>query len=237
MPTSQRHEPRITVNDLALFMVSSDTARLGIIKRSKFPKIPPIIRYRDVRPTIVAYLADINRPVQALVSAENVFAQRAQDGSGGALRQDDARQSIEVLHAIQGMRNQLVGLRFTTAPRDQPPLQISAVEVSVRLDLFVHGISRGVDQIGGAVLRLTQDDADTDMAKAKRREMGTYVATIARLHTERGFASGTQIAYRLCMSIDVRHGELFPAPSSSTRRITDIENACRFIAAVWPSIT
>ena len=31
------------------------------------------------------------------------------------------------------------------------------------------------------------------------------------------------------MWIDVRHGELFQAPKSNIRRISDVENACRFI--------
>lgn len=237
MAPSPRPDPRISVNDLALYMVSSDTARLGIIRRAKFPNTPPLIRYRDVRPIVVAYLGDLRRDVQPLVDAENVFSQRAQDSSQSALRQDDAKQSIEVLHALQAMRNQLSPLNFTLPPQQQPQPEISGVTISVKLDLFVHGQSRGVDQIGGAVLRMTQDDADSASARTRRREMGLYVATLARMHLERSFAPTASIANRLCMSIDLRHGELFPAPSSSTRRISDIETACRFIAAVWPSVT
>ena len=175
--------------------------------------------------------------MQPLVIAENTFSQRAQDSSQSTLRQDDARQSIEVIRSMQGMTNQLASIRFSAAPREQPTLSVSGVELAVRLDLFAHGASRGTEQIGGAVLRLTQDDADTDLAKAKRKEMGTYVAAIARMHMERNFTPAAQIINRLCMSIDIRHGEMFPAPISSTRRIADIENACRFIAALWPSIT
>lgn len=135
------------------------------------------------------------------------------------------------------MSNQLAGTRFSEVPREQPTLMVSGVEISARLDLFAHGAGRGADQIGGAILRLTQDDAETDGAKAKRREMGTYVATVARLHVERNFRLEAQVTNRLCMSIDIRHGEVFPAPASSTRRIADVENACRFIAAVWPTIS
>ena len=140
-------------------MVSSDTARLGIIKRSKFPKAPPLIRYKDVRPIMISYLSDLSRSMQPLVIAENTFSQRAQDSSQSTLRQDDARQSIEVIRSMQGMTNQLASIRFSAAPREQPTLSVSGVELAVRLDLFAHGASRGTEQIGGAVLRLTQDDA------------------------------------------------------------------------------
>ena len=111
-----------------------------------------------------------------------MFGQRAQDGSQGPLKQDDARQSIEVLRSLKSMSNQLAGTRFSGAPREQRTLMVSEVELSVRLDLFAHGASRGVDQVGGAILRLIQDDAETDGAKARRREMRIYVAIVARLH-------------------------------------------------------
>ena len=236
MPPSERSEPRISVNDLALFMVSSDTMRMSIIKRNKFPKPPPLIRYRDVRPVVVSFLADIRRDVQVLVKAEDMFDQRRHDPSQSSLRQDDARQSIEVLHAIQGMQNKLSAIRFSVAPMDQPDLVISGVTVSVRVDLFTHGNSKGVDQVGGAILRLTQDDADTDGAKEKRRNMGMHVAALARMQMERSIRPPTQITNKLCMSIDVRHGEAFASAASNVRRITDIENACRVIATLWPGI-
>jgi hypothetical protein len=224
------------VNDLALYMVSSETARIGIVRRAKNPQIPPIIRYRDVRGPICAFLSDLRRDVNPLVSAEEMLRQRMADTSESALRQDDAKNSIEVLNAVQRMRNQLAPYEFLQAPADQGRLQLGGVEVSVRADLLVRGASRGVNQIGAAVLRMTQDDADTEAAKTKRRDMGLYVATLARLHVEQNIPSDRQVANRLCMSIDVQHGELFAAPDANTRRMNDLENACRFIAALWPQV-
>jgi hypothetical protein len=165
-----------------------------------------------------------------------MFSQRADDPSGSSLRQDDARQSIEVLHAIQGMRNQLGGISFSGAPQKQGRLMISGVSVSSYIDLFVHGSTRGVEQIGGALLRMTQDDAETENAKAKRKEARLYVATVVRLHVDQNLKPGLPVANKLCMSIDVRHGEAFTAPSSNARRISDLESACSFIAAMWPSM-
>jgi len=229
-----RQAPRISANDLALFMVSSDTARLGIVRRSKFPQKPPIIRYRDVRTPVCNYLADRLRSVNPLVQAEAMFRQRANDPSMSSLRQDDARQCIEVLRAIQGMGNQLGAFDFHSAPPSQPALDLAGVEVSIRADLLVYGSSRGKDQIGAAVLRLTQSDADTDAARSRRQDMGHYVATLARMHLDANIPSSREPTNRLCLSIDVQHGEAFPCPASNTRRRNDLESACRFIAALWP---
>jgi len=113
---------------------------------------------------------------------------------------------------------------------------MSAVEISVRADLLVHGTARGREQIGAAILRMTQDDAETDAARARRQDMGFYVATLARVHLESNIRSNREPTNRLCLSIDVQHGEAFACPNSNTRRRNDLENACRFIAAMWPTI-
>lgn len=209
---------------------------MGIIRRAKFPQASPIIRYRDARTAVCAYLTDPVRSVNPLAVAEATLRHRANDPAVSSLARDDARLSLEVIAAIQGLNNQLRGFDFQPAPADQPKLRISGVEVSVRADMLVHGSVRAQEQIGAAVLRMTLDNAETEAAKALRREVGTYVATLARFHTDQHLAGDRQPANRLCMSIDVQHGEVFAAPNANTRRMNDIENACRMIAAIWPSI-
>ena len=228
--------PRITANDLAHFMVSSDTARLSIIRRAKFPQTPPIIRYKDVRPPVCAYLADDARRVNPLVSAEQLFTQRLSDPSEGQLRQDDARASIAVLRAVQAMQNRLSAFTFRQAPNSQPKLVLSGVEVSVRPDLRVSAPIKGVENVGAALLRLTQSDTTSDSARSKREEMGLYVATMVRMHTDQHPFNNGSVSNRLCMSIDIQHGEIFQAPNSNTRRTNDLTSACTTIAALWPNI-
>ncbi|XYK81741.1 MAG: hypothetical protein ROO70_05870 [Labrenzia sp.] len=235
-PIQERANPRISVNELALYMVSSDTARMGILRRAKVPQTPPIIRYRDVRPAICGYLSDQNRSINRLVDAEQMFQQRIDDPATRDLQRDDARHSIDVLHALQGMNNQLAAYDFHQAPRDQNKLNIAGVEVSVRADLLVHGSTKNTEQFGAAVLRMTMDDAETDAAKQKRKEMGLYVATLARMHLDQNFESNRQAANKLCMSIDIQHGEVFLAPNANTRRMNDIDNVCQVISALWPTL-
>ena len=217
-------------------MVSSETARLGIIRRAKAPQTPPLIRYKDVRPVVGAFLADDNRRVGSLVAAETMFQQRAEDAAESALRQDDARNSIEVLHGLQAMANQLAAFTFRPAPVQQPKLSLGGLDVSVRADLLVRMPIRGAEHAGAAVFRLTQADGDSETALSRRREMGLYVATMIRLHVDQNMRPNLPVANRLCMSIDVQHGEHFQAPDHNTRRTNDLEAACRFIAALWPTV-
>ncbi len=216
-------------------MVSSDTARFGIIRRAKSPQKPPIIRYRDVRGPICEYLASGTRNVNPLISAESMFQHRGTDSSLSALMQDDARNSIEVIRGIQRMQNQLGQYAFSRAPERQPKLTIEGLEISIRADLLVSGTNRrGEAMVGAAVLRMTQSGETSESALFKRREMGLYVATLAKAHVEQNLAQGLQPSNNLCMSIDVQHGDVFCAPVSATRRMNDLMNACRFIVALWP---
>lgn len=171
-----------------------------------------------------------------LVAAEALFSQRVNDQSQSPLIRDDAVHSIEVLHAIQSMSNKLRTFDFYPAPNKQNKLNLAGVEVSVYSDLLVFGTNKSKNIIGSAVLRMTQDDADSESAKAKRKEMGLCVATLARFHTAQNIESDREVANRLCMSIDVQHGEVFTAPDANSQRMNNIENACRFILALWTTI-
>lgn len=217
-------------------MLSSDTARLGIIRRAKFPPTAPIIRYRDARAGISSYLAGPARSLAPLTAARDLLQQRLNDTAATALARDDALHSIDAIDGAARMANQLAAFDFQPAPRQQPKLTLNGVEVSVRADLLVHGTVRDREQIGAAILRLTVDDAATEAAAARRRDIGHYVATLARMHIDAHYATEREAANRLCMSIDIQHGEVFVAPNANTRRTNDLTNACAFISAVWPTI-
>jgi hypothetical protein len=209
---------------------------MGIIRRSKFPQKPPMIRYKDARSAVTSYLASPIRAVNPINAARALLQQRQEDESLSAFARDDAAHSIEVLDGIMGMGNLLGQYDFQQAPAQQPKLVLSGVEVSVRADLLVHGTSRGVEQIGAAVLRLSVDGPDDDEAIAKRRRMGFYVAALARLHVEQNITSNREPSNRLCMSIDVQHGDVFVTPTGNARRVSDLENACAFIRGIWPTV-
>lgn len=231
-----KNSPRISVNDLALFMVASDTGRVGIVKRAKYPSKPPMIRYADVRPALCAYLSDPMRNVNPLLLAQEMFEQRLADPAVKPLKKEDAELSLQVLKDIQSMSNKLKGLTFLPSPKEQPKLDVSGVIVSVRADLLVEGVHKGNEQRGAAVFRMTVDDADSDAAKSKRKEMGQYVATVVRMHADQNIKSNHKLANRLCMSIDVQHKDVFLAPESITNRIKNIQSACQMIAALWPTL-
>ncbi len=51
-----RKDPQISANDLALYMVSSATAQLSIIRRNKYPSKHVLAPYQDVKRKLISFL-------------------------------------------------------------------------------------------------------------------------------------------------------------------------------------
>lgn len=214
-------------------MVASDTARMGIIRRSRESGTATRVRYSDVRRAIRSHLADPHRNQGILNTARDTFGQRSNDSSQSDFARDDARLSIDVLDSFGRMRNALGGYDFVAAPRQQPSLVIANVEVPVNLDALVHRSRDGAEQSGGALFRFTKSDDESDQAASRRREMGLYAATIVLMHVRENLAGNRTPDHRLCLSVDVQCNEVHVAPRTYAQRASNLENACRFIAALW----
>ena len=227
-------KPRISVNELARFMVVSETARHGIIKRAREPNKSNLQHYgyREVREHLCSYLIDPNS--DTLEHARGMFLQRTVAGET-PFQRDDARQSVDVIDAIQEMKDRLEPYQFSTAPPSpgQEKLVIHGVEVSLRVDVCVHSTAKTAEKIGAAVLRMAKDE-QTLAAQSKRKQMGLYVATLIMMHMKD--VQDQAPAAKLCLSIDVRRGEVFAAPPAHKKRVNDLRSACQTIAALWEKL-
>ena len=225
--------PRITANDLARYMLSTEPGKLGIIRRARESVTAPRTRYRDARLAMRTYLADIQRSKATLYQARKLFEQRANDPSLKDFPREDAKLSIDVIDALLRMDNQLSGFEFAAAPQAQKKLVLAGVDVSVNVDLLTLRTKGQQEQIGGALFRLTKADEETDAATAKRREIGSYAATLVQMQVGANLAGNRQPNHALCMSIDVQCEEVHFAPKTFAQKAQNLEAACQFISAMW----
>ena len=216
-------------------MVASDTGRVGIIRRARESGAAPRIRYTDARQVVRAYLADHRRDRNIIASARDMFEQRSEDPSLSDFLREDAALSIDVLDSLVRMENVLGGIGFTPAPARQANLQMAGVDVSVNLDLLITREHRSQAQIGGALFRFTKADDESELAASRRRNMGLYAATLVQMQVRENLAGNRRPYYRLCMSVDVQCEEAHIAPRTYAQRQQNLENACRFISAMWHS--
>ena len=215
-------------------MVATDAARPRIIRDARDPQETLTVRYSYARRAIRSFLIDMRRDISHLSNMESRLQGRSADASLSCWARDDARRSIEAMWAAYRIRNDVASYVFVANPsRASTVIQISGVAVSVHPDLYVHGRSRGIDQIGAAILRLTKDDG---AASDKRKEMGRYVAALLRLALDAKNPTKRDPANRLCMSIDIQHGRVFVAQRAFAQRLNNLRGACLGIAALWNKV-
>lgn len=214
-------------------MVAGDTGRMGIIRNARDYTTPSRIRYSSVRQEIRSYLCDAGRTERSLNAVRSRFSQKAADPAISTWDREDARLSLDVLDSLARMSNQIGGVRFIAAPARQPPLIMAGVTISVQVEVMMTRTKGPVEEVGGVLFRLTKADDETEAAAAKRRDMGAYAATLALLQTQNNLAGNSQVHHQLCASLDIQCEEVHFAPRSYVTRSKNLENACRFIAAIW----
>lgn len=234
-PEHARHHssPRISANDLARYMVAGETGKLGIIRRARDAKTAVTARYDKVREDIRAYLCDHGRTRRTLATLQNKYQAMADDPSLTAWTREDARLSVDVLASLARMENKIAGARFLPAPEKQLPLALNGVTVSVYLNVLMARDRAGAEEVGGVLFRLTKADEETEAAAAKRREIGAYAATLAYMQTQARHRGKGQPHHQLCASFDIQCEDTHWAPRNYVTRAKAMEDACRFIAAMW----
>ena len=196
-----RAEPQISANDLALYLVSSDVGKLGIIRRNKYPSKHVVTPYQDGKKWIVRFLSDDARDRSILAAAVEYFDQLIEDSSTSPSRAEDAKRTKSAINAFFGAYNELeLGkLNFLAGPK-LLPLNIKGVRVSTTLDLLTTSTIKGTDYQGGAILRLTLPE-DSESAKSKRDEMGAYTATLAYMQVDDKKPGKGEPMAKICLAI------------------------------------
>ena len=214
-------------------MVAGETGKLGIIRRARDSKTAVSARYEKVRDDIRSYLCDHGRTRRTLDALRNKYQTMADDPALSAWAREDARLSADVLTSLARMENQIAGGRFLPAPARQVPLILSGVTVSVYLNVLMERERNGTTEIGGVLFRLTKADEETEGAATKRREIGGYAATLALMQTQARHTGDGQPHHQLCASFDIQCEDVHWAPRSYVSKAKGLEDACRFIAAMW----
>jgi len=232
-----RPNPTISANELAKYLVSGDHAREGILRRAKEVSTAAVIRYRELRQGLVAYLSDPQRPLLRLVELEEALEQRASDTSLTPFSREDASASLEALAAFHRLGNRFGPMSFR-APATWPgPLAIEGVAVNVYPDLALVQEARSGPRYGVAIMRFAKgEDRESENGATRRAEIGRYVATLALMQAQAHCPDGHIAHHTLCQAIDVQNEDVISIGPSQTRRVNDIRAACRGIARAWPNL-
>jgi hypothetical protein len=228
MTDTERSTPRISVNKLGEYLVAKAGRRRRILEDAKRPPDFIAPRFRDFYEVGPRFLAssplDDNIVVTAIDSIHSRPVGSEWDEQNKMLNADLLTNLLDIPDLLDIERYSV-----TELPDAPPTMTIGAVEVSVRPELQLNITQRGRD-LNGAIKLYTPKSFPLN------QESGDYIATLVHRYCVQTCAGKDEVDYRHCYVVDVPSREVFTAPRSYSRRMSDIEAACLEIAALWPQI-
>jgi len=229
-----RPEPRISAKQLAEYLISDQSKQTTIIRDAKFAKTAIVVQYKKARSAIphafTVNCLDINELSRRADEIER------EDTQNEWVQKDNAR-SAAALRLICQMGQHLNWKDAQRVHIREKYLNIGGVIVSVCPELTFSFVHQNAKKCGGLILNTTQNDDRTMARKSGNKyRMGDYLATLLfKLLLENAAKIGAPLNKK-CMAVDIFRKEFYTAPASFQRLNRNIEDACGFIAARWPTI-
>lgn len=202
-----RTSPRLTFTAICEYLDATPTRQMSILRDSKYPQSALYRSYSNAKKQ-VRRLAIEGQPIDLL-----------------APDLDDHER--EVLKLLLDNRWSVPAPMALNPYTRQPAMTVEGVDISALPDLYLaeDGVSRR--RSGALKLYMPKRELSANAGKWMASLLYTYLRdTLGDESADPG----------LCLVYDVRADEYHSATSSYKRLFTNIENACRMIRAVWPTL-
>lgn len=221
--------PRVSINQLATYLVSTPTQRRRIIQKAKTPPTFQVNWYDPARQAINAFVASgmLDESVLVAESARLLGATPTSD-----YEESRFRTNAEAIDAFLDCYDQidLADHTLVCGPNAAPPLIVQGVEISVRPEFTSTGTHRGQSVCGAVKLYFSKDDPLTEVS-------APYIAAVLMQHVlTHHQPPGHTTRHDSCMVIDVFGRSVHTAPRATARRFQDIDVACQEVRLWWPQV-
>src|ERR1017187_2383566 len=213
---------RLSVNGLAKFMTSSDSARRTLLKDFKFPfnkdgsKKPQIVRYSEARAAIRDYHEAHNNASVIVTAIEKLIKKREQNPEKDAARINDNVRALETYLKHFSNRN------FVILDTPKPSYVHGEVTVTAGPDLFVE--EKGKKKL----IKL-------DFSEKKPNE--ETVQIMLKVMHEAAMVGGIAVAPADVIYLDITRQTQFTGKKLNKLLKKNIDAACTTIADIWPKLT
>lgn len=221
--------PRLSINQLANYLVATPTQRRRILTDAKNPATFRVNWYDFARGAMTLFITR-GMTDESILTSESTRLY----GLAGANDYEDTRNrtNAEAIDAFLDCYDQIddAGMSISIAPTTSQPIVFHGVEISVRPEFTISGVYRGSNTAGGIKLYFSKGDPLT-------ADSAPYVTAALMQHIQQHHQpSGYTTRHASCQVVDVFARNVHAAPRAIARRFTNIDAACQEIALLWPSI-
>ncbi len=221
--------PRISVNKLGEYMTVKAGRQNRILHDAKYPQDYITPYYREATDAIAKCIADGMQDLMPLDNAIKLLGQKTANCVQEGRRVEGNIDAIEnFINMVD--RIELKGGEPKLGAHQAPHITCNGVSVSVRPEITLHAKKRsGVPLVGGIKLHFPKTfPLNEDAAQ--------YISTALQFYCNDHLIEDGASSYEHCFVLDIGTGQVFDGVKAIVARRRDIEQTCRQIASLWPTV-
>ena len=227
--TPKSKPPRLSVNKLGEYMTAKAGRQNKILFDAKHPQdfITPF--YKDAAEAIAKSISGGLEDLSSLESTARLL------GEKNPSRVTDMRRFAGNIDAIETFMNiagdvDLKGIEPRLGTHQANHIVVNGVHISVRPEITLHLKKRnGEPLVGGVKLHFPKSFPLT-------AEAADYISACIQLYARDHLGSHGAPSHAHCYVIDMAGGRVHPGAKAIKARIKDVEETCKQIATIWPTI-
>jgi len=217
-------------------MIADSARQRAIIKDSKYAKKLLVVPYTKARRCISnAFTAEGIDEGFLRQTASEIKAEK----SGSDWRRSDNERSADALTNLASMTP---GLQWQNAAQIHKSssgwgyLTMSGVKVSVQPELVFSFPHRNITKVGAILVNTTMGEGKSLERSNSGRSVGDYLSSLLfQMLIQRLKEIGPPLNTK-CFALDLFRKQVYTAPGAYKSLNRQMEAACEFIAARWPTI-
>ena len=221
--------PRLSVNKLGEYMTAKASRQNKILFDAKHPQDFIVAFYKDAAEAISKAIVDGLQDTAHLDKAIKLLGVRNPKSVHESRLINGNIDAIETFIDMMGDID-LTGIEARLGSHQAMPIVVHGVNISVRPEVTLHSKKRsGEKLVGGVKLHFPK-------AFPLNEDAGEYISTCLQLHCRDHLAEHGAASHTHCYVIDMAGAKVLTGVKAIKSRTRDVEETCKQIATIWPTI-
>ena len=223
----ERKQPQISLARLADYMAASEQAKRGIATTCKYRPIARVIQYNEAKAIISNYIRDENRKVDDLKQKLEAMKARIFEND---FEKDVNEHNCDCISKFIAACDAISFPHQYSIPPKSVKIVLKDMPVSVQFDVTSSRVNiRNKVKNGAIMLRYAK-------GKNLSSETGDFQSAFMYEFFRQHPSDATEAEKEMCLTLDLRSGDSYPAPSKATYLFKEMIATCASLVERWPAI-
>jgi hypothetical protein len=224
----ERKTPQISLARLADYMAASEQAKRSIATSCKYRPIARVIQYNEAKAIISNYIRNENRKIEDLKQKLEAMKARIFENDFDA---DVNEHNCDCISRFIANHDKFSFPYVYARPAKSVKFLLNEMPVSVQFDVISSRVNmRNKLKLGSIMLRYAKGK---NLSEDTGTHQSAFMCEFLRKHPSEEMGEAER---DMCLTVDVRSGEAYRAPSNSTYLFKEMAATCSALVERWPAI-